>query len=89
MADRLTDTATLVSRSKTFSRAAAVFVIVVGVSVLIGRLFDIGRLKSIYGVITMKPNAALTLILVGLSLWTLRTDQHKAFRILGQVCARA
>jgi signal transduction histidine kinase/CheY-like chemotaxis protein len=87
MAERLADSATFVSRSKTFSRAVAVFVIVIGISVLIGWLFDIARLKSIYGVITMKPNAALTLILMGLSLWTLRADQHKGFRILGQVCA--
>jgi hypothetical protein len=87
MADSLADSATFASRSKTFSRAVAVFVIAVGISVLIGWLFDITRLKSIYGLITMKANAALTLILVGISLWALTTSQHKAFRVLGQVCA--
>jgi hypothetical protein len=35
----------------------------------------------------MKPNAAFTLILLGVSLWALRSNQHQAFRILGQVCA--
>ena len=87
MADRLANSATFVTRSKAFSRAAAVFVIVVGALVMMGWLFDINRLKSIYGVITMKANAALTLILVGVSLWALRTNRHQAFRVLGQVCA--
>jgi signal transduction histidine kinase/ActR/RegA family two-component response regulator len=87
MADRLADSATFVSRSKTFSRAAAVFVIVVGASVMMGWLFDITRLKSIYGVITMKANAALNLILMGVSLWVLRTKHRNTLRMVGQACA--
>jgi len=87
MADLLADSATLISRSKTFSRACAVFGIVVSLSVLAGWLFDISRLKSIYGLITMKPNAALGLIFIGVALLAVKVDDQSSFRILGQVCA--
>src|SRR5215217_1758923 len=87
MADRPPPSTTFVSRSKIFSRAAAVFVIVVGALVLVGWWFDIARLKSIYGRITMKPNAALGLILVGVGLWSVKARVHSVYRILGQVCA--
>ena len=87
MADRPPPSTTFVSRSKIFSRAAAVFVIVVGALVLVGWCLDIARLESIYGLITMKPNAALGLILVGVALWSLKGPEHNAWRILGQVCA--
>jgi hypothetical protein len=87
MAEHLADSATFVSRSKTFSRAAAAFVIVLGALVLIGWLFDIARLKSIYGVITMKANTALALILAGVSLWSLQATHRRLLKTLGQVCA--
>ena len=56
-------------------------------SVLVGWLFDITSLKSIYGLITMKPNAALGLILIGVSLLAVKASGQNSFRILGQVCA--
>jgi signal transduction histidine kinase/ActR/RegA family two-component response regulator len=87
MANRLKNSATFVSRLKTLSRAAAVLVIIIGLSVLIGWLFDIARLKSIYGVITMKPNAALGLILVGVALWNVKAGNRSAYKVLGQLCA--
>jgi hypothetical protein len=55
--------------------------------VLIGWQFNVVRLKSIYGDITMKPNAALSLILSGVSLWSLRRKNQYVYRIIGQVCA--
>src|SRR5215217_6530578 len=87
MVDRLGESPTFVSRSKTFSRAAAVFVIVLGLLILIGWLFNITRLKSIYGLITMKPNAALGLILIGVALWNVKASKQNSYRILGQLSA--
>ena len=54
---------------------------------LAGWLFDIARLKSIYGLITMKPNAALGLILIGVALLAVKASDQNSYRILGQVCA--
>ncbi|MFL6208741.1 MAG: ATP-binding protein [Pyrinomonadaceae bacterium] len=60
----------------------------VGALVLTGWLFDIHRLKSVYGDITMKANAALALLLAGASLWTLGVAEQSAFaRRAGQMCA--
>ncbi len=74
--------------SKTFSRAASLLVILVGLLVLIGWLFDIYELKSGYGNITMKANSALSLFLAGLSLWALNLDEKNALTLrAAQVCA--
>ena len=50
-------------RARGFSRGAAVFVMAVGASVLVGWVFDIFRLKALYAGIAMKANAALGLFL--------------------------
>ena len=73
--------------SRIFSSVTALFVVAIGILVLIGWQFDVPRLKSIYGEITMKPNAALGLILSGLSLWSLLRKNQKFYRIIGQACA--
>ena len=77
----------LIYRSGIFSSVAAIFVVAIGILVLIGWQFDVTRLKSIYGDITMKPNAALCLILAGISLWSLLRKNQKPYRIIGQACA--
>src|SRR6266403_6256486 len=65
-----------VSRSKSFSRAAAVLVMLIGAVALIGWLSDVDWLKSIYGDITMKANTALALMFAGASLWSLQRANH-------------
>lgn len=53
-----------------FSRAAALVVAAVGVSVLIGWIFDLPALKSVIpGLATMKVNAACAFLVAGTSLW--------------------
>jgi PAS domain S-box-containing protein len=74
-------------RSRIFSYAAAIFVVLIGLLVLIGWQFNVPALKSIYGDITMKPNAALSLILTGVSLWSLPRKNQNVCRIIGEVCA--
>jgi PAS domain S-box-containing protein len=76
-----------IHRSRTFSHATAIFVVLIGLLVLIGWQFNVAALKSIYGDITMKPNAALSLIFSGTSLWLLSRKNLKPYRIIGQVCA--
>jgi len=77
-----------VAGAKKFSRAAGAFVMLVGALVLMGWLLDIHGLKSVYGDITMKANAALALLLAGTSLWTLNVDEKSTFaRRAGQACA--
>src|SRR5215204_2053902 len=77
-----------VAGAKKFSRAAGAFVMLVGALVLMGSLLDIHGLKSVYGDITMKANAALALLLAGTSLWTLNVDEKSTFaRRAGQACA--
>jgi PAS domain S-box-containing protein len=76
-----------ISHSRIFSNAAAIFVILIGLLVLIGWRFNVVALKSIYGDITMKPNAAFSLILSGAALWFLPRKNQKSYRIIGQVCA--
>jgi PAS domain S-box-containing protein len=74
-------------RSRIFSNAAAIFVALIGLLVLIGWQSNVAGLKSIYGEITMKPNTALSLILSGTSLWSLTRKNQKSYRIIGQACA--
>ncbi|HYK20103.1 MAG TPA: ATP-binding protein [Pyrinomonadaceae bacterium] len=77
-----------IHRARMFSRAAAVFVMTVGASVLAGWVFDIFRLKALYAGIAMKANAALSLLLSGASLLLFNfQNEKKALRIAGQVFA--
>src|SRR3954471_11324130 len=77
-----------VAGAKIFSRTAGASAMLVGALVLTGWLFDTHWLKSIYGDITMKANAALSFLLAGASLWTLSVDELRtSARRAGQVCA--
>jgi PAS domain S-box-containing protein len=87
MADHSVKSSRFLSRSKSFSRAAAVLTMLIGAVALIGWLSDLEWLKSIYGDITMKANAAIALMLMGASLWTLPIANHQAARRIGQICA--
>lgn len=79
-----------VAGAKKFSRAAGALVTLVGALVLTGWLFDIHGLKSVYADITMKANAALSLLLAGASLWALNVGGERTFaRRAGQACAAA
>ena len=49
--------------------AVAVVVTAVGVAVFCGWAFDVEALKTIYGPITMKTNAAIAFVCCGVSLW--------------------
>jgi PAS domain S-box-containing protein len=74
--------------AKLFSRAAGIFVMLMGALVLTGWLFNISILKSGYDNIAMKANTAIALLLAGTSLWVLNTNSENSIgRRIGQVCA--
>lgn len=82
----------LLSASASLSRAASVLVGVVGGAVLIGWMLDIAPLKSVLpGLVTMKPNTALALLLSGVSLWLSRGGElgrtRQAQRRIAHACA--
>ena len=59
---------------KRFVSAASLFSVAVGLLGLIGWMLDIAVLKSVIpGQVVIKPNAAVTLVLCGCSLWLLRS----------------
>jgi PAS domain S-box-containing protein len=77
-----------ITHSKKLAGLAAAFVMLIGVLVLIGWLFDFHWLKGVYGDITMKANTALSLLLTGVSLFLLNVDGEKSpSRSVGQACA--
>jgi len=58
-----------ISRLKKFSQIAGTIVTLVGAMVLLGWMFDITTLKSVFpGLVSMKPNTSLGFIFSGLSL---------------------
>ena len=65
------------------SALAGYGVALIGALVLLGWAFEIERLKSVYGPITMKPNAAVGLLLCGTALWS----HAQGFRLFGMCCA--
>ena len=73
-------------RSKFISRLTAALVTFLGILALIGWIADIEDLKSVYGPITMKANAAAGLVVAGVSLFCL-TCTDKRLRIVGQIAA--
>jgi PAS domain S-box-containing protein len=76
-----------VAGAKRFSRMASLFAVLVGALVLFGWVFDVNELKSVYGGITMKANAALSFLLAGASLWATDANDRRFFMRSGQVCA--
>jgi PAS domain S-box-containing protein len=60
---------TKISASITFSRVTAILVMLVGVLVFFGWVFNINELKTVYANINMKANTAVSLMLAGLSLF--------------------
>lgn len=74
-------------QSKIVARFAAIVVMSVALLSLTGWILDIAILKSLYGDITMKANAALALGLAGLSLMLLTLQERKSLKILGSFCA--
>jgi hypothetical protein len=57
-------------RLRTFCQASAIVAVLVGCLVLLGWAFHIAALMSVFpGLVTMKVNTALGLILSGFSFW--------------------
>ena len=63
--------------------------LLLGGLVLSGWIFEVDGLKSIYGPITMKTNAAIGLILVAASVLALHRRNKSPYEVLGQICALA
>ena len=73
---------------KLLARLAAVLAIGVGSMVLVGWWFDIGLLKSLHpGWVSMKANAALGFLMVGLALWLTQRPPSPAQTAIGRACA--
>jgi hypothetical protein len=60
-----------IARAQLFSRILAILVGLVGTVVLTGWIFDAETFKSVFAGSTMTVNEALSLVLAGVSLWTL------------------
>ena len=75
------DTGPMVTRFRSASRLAASVTIALGALVLIGWLLDIAFLKSVYAnFVTMKANAALCFLLLGVSLWIFHLEDGASIR---------
>ena len=76
---------------KQFAVATGFLAVVVGFLVLVGWVTDTAALKSVVsGLATMKPNAALSFVLVAVALWaTVRGRGHGRAGVVGAACASA
>lgn len=83
------NSSSLAVRAKIFSRVAAVFVMLLGGSGLLGWAFHVDRLARIYGPITMKVNTAICLMLLAASVFVLARRDQSSYKTFGQICAVA
>ena len=79
------------TNSRSFSRAAAAAVILMGSLVLMGWLFDIDTLRSIIpGMTAMNPGGtAVAFLLAGVSLWIQSASASRRLRAAALACAGA
>lgn len=73
--------------TRAVSRLCSVLAMAIGIIVLVGWHFDLKALKDMQAGMTMKANAAVCLLLGGLSLWLLQGTQAGRMHRLGQVLA--
>jgi len=79
-----------VTIARLLSEIISVLILLGGCVVLMGWAFDIPVLKSVYpGLVTMKANAAICFVLIGMALWCLQTKRsdNAGFRLLAAWCA--
>lgn len=81
--------ARLDARFRAFARGASVAVVLFGCLVLLGWLFDITELQSVFlGQLAIKTNSAVGFVLAGVSMWlALSGLTDRRIRGLKQVCA--
>lgn len=81
--------ARMVKRVRVFAAAAAVFSVVIGLSVLTGWTFHVANLTN-WGAppTSMVANTATCLMLIGVALWLLRKKDNQAFSWARKVAAR-
>src|ERR1700677_1740927 len=79
----------IVKRLSLFSAAAAIFSMMVGLSVLVGWTLDIAALLTWGAGTPMAPNAAACFVLAGFSLWLLREEEKRPSKSRGKLAARA
>ncbi len=85
-------TSSTIASLKAVSQGTSIIVMLTGLIVLLGWIFDIPTLKSVWpGLVTMKANTAISFIFSGLSLWQLgRKNSRKRRKLpklnLGQNC---
>lgn len=78
-----------VAHSRLISGKISVVIFLSGLAVLIGWVFDITVLKSVFpNLISMKANAAICFILTGAALWCLQTKRVDSFipRLISALC---
>jgi PAS domain S-box-containing protein len=77
-----------IARAQKFSIAAGIFSILVGSIVLSGWALNLDQLKAVYGSVNVKPNTAVLLILVGISLCLVNSQgKSRTLRLASQVAA--
>ncbi len=73
----MVDESDLIERLRFFSELSSILILLAGVIVFLGWVFDISILKSPgTGFSTIKTNVAVAIILIGLSLWLMQTKRR-------------
>jgi PAS domain S-box-containing protein len=79
----------IVKRLNLLAAAAAIFSMMVGLSVLAGWILNIAALLTWGAGTPMAPNAAACFVLAGFSLWLLREEEKRPSKSSGKLAARA